>query len=319
MVLESKGKINISVLETKKVSDVVVVVSVPCNADLALYKLACSMNPVSVESNQQFSHTASTILAWSVAQCCAGALHGSPLAVMKTRVSQVSSNVNDGFLNVCFNTQSSLTYVKKALSFVMKCFSTNVFSIFDKNVKALHLKVSRDEFEKASSDFLKAVASKVQIAVVGKINMNRKVDGKAIPASTTLKEIRDKLESLLPSASGTVGKTSTTFKSDSCSVVKTNECFVLAAYVKALGGIPVEIVNGTLHITNANWDTIKSKLASKDKIETFLERKYGHKSLEEHLNALLAYQIATAEDVKSAASKKISMANLEKSLLSSLK
>jgi hypothetical protein len=328
MTVESKGVLTISVSETKKVADAVVVISVPCNADWLLFNYASNGSiPAGYMPDEEY--IASTVLAWTHAQCCDYMLRGNPLSVLKTRVSNVKSNVGNGCLNICFNTQGNLTYVKKSISVALKCLVANVYSVFDKNIKALNLKSSREDFEKVAKEFHSALGSKCHITVVGRVNLNRTVDGKTIPANTTLKDVREKLENLIDKskAQNKPAKTHVpTIYRDAVNVVKASgvNSFILQSYIHDIGGLPSEIINGNIHITNKNWDTIRTKLADKKRVEAYVDKKYGHKSLEDHLNVVLAYQIACSTDadahtVQSVASKKVNTDVLSKTALASLK
>jgi hypothetical protein len=308
-MLESKGKIHIGVIESKKTPDVVCVVSIPCDADVKLFKHATNGLFKDCQSSQSFTDT---IVAWSFTQCCNHVLRGTPMAVIKTRVNQFNASVSDGYLNIIFGTQGNMTYVRKCLTLALKCLTVVAYSTYEKNCKAMGLKPSRDEFEKSVASFTGNAGSGVSIAIVGKIKAD----------NDSLGELRKKLEELLPS--GKSKKTSSVFDAAGLNVIKVGnyKAFVLSSYIKALGGVNAEVINNNVVVSNPNWDTIKKKIADKDKINLFIERKFGKKPLEDHLSAMMAYIVACSGDTDAhcvLSAKKVVVADIEKEMLKLLK
>jgi len=274
----------------KKVPDIAVVMSIPFKGcpPCCLKKLRTN-SPAKSPSLMTGSENAS--LAFALFECIRDKMIGSPLETARSKVSQVKcKSLNDNFVIYwnCYGTGSSL---RKTLSLAISCLMPHkLYSKYKENMKFLGGSAPREHFNHCAKQMINSIKKEVHIAVVGKINTDKK----------KLEEILKKTSIKLPILSSTEltpAEIPPTRVSDEKGKiyphVKCSDgitCIVLADYINSnSGGMGVEIHTGLVEIYNDGWETKKKQLNNSKKITQYVKQKYENKSISSMLSELLAY------------------------------
>lgn len=101
-------------------------------------------------------------------------LSGSPLDVAKSRSGAVNCGYHDGHFFICWNTQGSLSMIRKTLSIAVRCLvPEKLYAAYQKFIRQIGGKPSREEFNYCANDILSSLKSSICCVVVGKTNVDQ--------------------------------------------------------------------------------------------------------------------------------------------------
>lgn len=287
------SNISLFVYPCKKIADISVTFSVECKLNsevLNKFKSAtCSHRngqdtPADKPAKLHGTDMTATAYAWY--QAIENNLTGNPLSVQRTRVGHVTCGSQGGCFNIVFNTQGSLTYLKKCLTFIIKLAKIgSLYSGYDKNMKMLRFKPDRAAFNKCANMLAASLSKKIDISAVGKINTTKdKID-------TLAKYLSEKFPKhimLKPEGKwdGAEDKTKCMFPEIKCSGVS---ALLLDSYIKDIAKLPTHFDGDKLIIYSTSWETKKKALKDKTRMNTFIKRKYAKLEPKNHLPGVVAY------------------------------
>jgi hypothetical protein len=279
--------VSVRVMATKKVSDICVVMDIPFKCCWCC--LNCLKHNDSIE-NKASKYVEHSALAYAVLESVRDKLNGSPLETMKLRVSQVSCSSGGGKFVISWNTQGTLSNLRRTSAAVLSCLTPHkMYAKYVENMKMLGLSTNKGEFNKSVSNMIAAINSSVCIVAVGKINITKeklaamtKVLAKKVPAQKTppVKSQQNFEEhGVYEIAYPTVSVTG--FGG-----------YLLVDYIMSKsGGMAAAFTGSSVIIYNRAWETKKKQLALPEKINDYVEKKY--KKIGSHLTEILTYHIAT--------------------------
>lgn len=320
--MESKGKgFSLFAKTTIKVADAAVVISFPCQvSSFVLGKLrsgACGDVKLT-------THMDDTAIAYAVYQLSEINLKGTPMALIGSRVSQMSCGAQGSDFNISLNTHGSLTYVRKCIRLVLKSMALDkLYSLYERNMKSLGCKPDRGVFNKCANAIQSKINGGTKISIIGKVNLNKKAAGKAIPVQKTLDALTKKLElptvsKLGPEASRQAADMSAEpdcgFPEIKCSGL---DALLLASYIASTVRYPTSFSKSSLIVHSQSWTSQKAKLKESARIKAFITKKYTHARLDDHLSSLFAYQASTTGAVSSSSVKQIARSSLKSADLES--
>src|SRR6185436_3082977 len=166
-----KDNISVVVEATKKVPDIIIALSIPIKdiSDCCLYSLKHNCHDTSATYSGS-QHEAA--VAYAIYKHIRDKLNGSALELLKTKASNINCYVTNGEFTVSWNTQGSITSLRKTTGIALSCL--NVYKLFPKyteNIKFLSSKGGdREVFKSVCGKVSKDIIKSVKIVVVGKIN-----------------------------------------------------------------------------------------------------------------------------------------------------
>jgi hypothetical protein len=284
-----KDNISVVVESTKKVADIIVALSISTKDinDCCFYSLK---NQCAITAAADEAYMAA--VAYAVFEHIRDKLTGSALEVFKTKVSNVNCYVTNGAFTVTWNTQGTVTSLRKTTGIALSCLNIHkLFPKYTENIKFLTGKgADRDTFKYICDKFAKDIIKSVKIVAVGKINATQghlddlieKISGK-FPKS----ELSTSSKAAAPPKSNKLiaddGAISTTIN---CSGL---DAGLVADYIRnnsSLASVYVNSAGVTLPIKDL---TKIKKLQDKKRIEDYVAKKYTKLHTVGELPVLLVY------------------------------
>jgi hypothetical protein len=270
--MESKLKnLTITIGECKKVPDIVVLMGIVYDVSpAAIMKLDESFSWDNLKSdNCLFTNSEQSALAYALYHTIRNKMVGSPLELSKSRVSRIECYAHDGKFLISWNTQGSLSALRKTLSIVLSSINPHkLFSKYSTNIKNLGGKVDRDEFNYVANQMVDSIKKSISIAVVGRIKMD-------LPK---IKDLLDRINKKQPTLSHEKGlkkpgehdKFTHNFPSIKASGISSA---VTEDYIRS-SGMGTTSINGEIIIYNKSFESKKESLKQKDKIKKYVQQKY---------------------------------------------
>lgn len=282
--MESKLK-NLTLLcgMCKKTPDIAVIMGIHYNCSKINLIHLKSNNP----TTELLNGAEESALGYALFETIRDKFIGSPLELSRSRVSRVDCDALNGKFLVSWNTQGSLSMLRKTISLALSSLDpAKLYSKYAENMKLLGGKSDRDVFNYLASEMMDSIKKEVKFVVVGKI----KVD------STKLKVLLGKVEKKQPKIS-TVPKGSkppkhADFPCDYPHVkVSGIAAVVIADYIKSKsGGMGVDVYDGKVVVYNKSWDTKKKSLKG-IRAKDYVRQKY--EKLKDDFSCVLAYLAIT--------------------------
>jgi hypothetical protein len=319
-----KDNISVAVESTKKASDIIVALSIATKDinDCCFYSLKnhCTYDTKAV------SEAYEAAVAYAIFEHIRDKLTGSALELFKTKVSNVNCYITHGAFTVTWNTQGTVTSLRKTTGIALTCL--NVYKLFPKyteNIKFLTGKGGdRDDFKYICDKFAREIVKSVKIIAVGKINATKNhldalietISGK-FPKSDINHSL--KLSSSKPSTQKSADKVA-----DKVEISTTIKCSGLDAglaadYIRnniSLVSVYVDSEGVTLPIKDIS--KIK-KLQDKRRIEDYVAKKYTKLHNVGELPVLLVYFLLSQGFIDAnAADSALKSKPTEKTIVSSI-
>jgi hypothetical protein len=284
--MEAKLKnVEMIVGSSKKLPDIAIILGVFFNVPkCCLEKLKCNDS----SSDKLYTGVENACLGFALFELVKEKLIGSPLEISKTRVSAVRCNSLNGKFLVSWNTQGSISMLRKTVGIVLSCLNPHkLYSRYAENCKLLGCKADRSVFNKLANEMAAAITKGVKIAVCGKI--------KIVPAK--LKDLLSKVVKKCPKQE-TAKDTASPPKHEACSMdmpfVKASgiDAVVVADYISAKsGGMSVCVHDDKVYVFNKSWETKHKALKKANRVNDYVRQKY--EKLKAEFPCILAYMAIT--------------------------
>jgi hypothetical protein len=280
----TQKNVSLIVGASKKLPDIAIILGFffkahqPC-----IDALRCNTTPPSVCDGAE-----SACIAWALFELVQEKLVGTPLEISKTRVSAVRCNALNGKTVLSWNTQGSLSMMRKTIGVVLSCLTPHkLYSRYAENCRLIGCKIDRSVFNKLANDMSASITKSVKIAVCGKIKIT----------APKLKDLLSKVMTKMPKQT-LVKSTSSTPKHADCKnewpLVKSSgiEAVLVADYISAKsGGMSVRVVDGGVIVYNQTWATKGKALGKAKRIGDYTRQKY--EKLKGEFAPILAYMAIT--------------------------
>jgi hypothetical protein len=297
-MLESTHKnLNVSVGVCKKMPDIAVIMGIPYVCDWECLNQLSNNSPCGVV----YSGAESAALGYALYETVRDKFMGSPLEISKSRVSRVSCNSQDGHFVITWNTQGSMSLLRRTVAFALGTLApTKLFAKYSENMKLLGGKANREHFNTYAHAMATAIKKGIHVAVVGKINIDaKKLNELTAKAYVKLPDqvLPSAKEMSKPEKRETFKRVYPTIKASGIAAV------VVADYVQSrAGGMSVAVDNDEVVVYNMSWKTKHAALKSADRINDYVDKKY--KKLGDDFPCILAYlsiiqNLASCHTVKS--------------------
>lgn len=226
----------------------------------------------------------SACLGYALFECVRDKMVGSPLEMSRSRVSRIGCNALNGKFLITFNTQGSVSMLRKNIGLVLSCMAPpKLYSKYAENCKLMGCKSDRSVFNKLANDMTAAIKKEIKINVVGKI----KID---VPK---LKDILSKTAKKLPVQISMAGASAAPkYDEYQCSYpyVKATgiSAITVADYILSKsGGMSVDVFDDQVVVYNNSWKTKQAVLKKTDRIKDYVRQKYEKLGADFH--CILAY------------------------------
>ncbi len=246
-------------------------------------------------------------------------LCGDPLAVLKTKVGNVSCVAHNGMFGINWKVKGTGSAVRKSIGLALKVLDpAKMFPAYSRHIRQLGGSPNKDAFSHVADAVAKKISSNLTVGVVGNI----KIDKEKLKA---MMEVLTKKHNV-SSVSGTKTKPSghkACEHSDCCDVkVSGWASAVVSDFIMAkVKGLTPCVCDAHLHLhlKPGQWDTLSKKL--KKYAGEYAANKYG--KVGDNLPAVFGYlNLANgslcASDVKSAISSKLSASAIESAITKAL-
>lgn len=298
----TKKNINICIGVTKKVSDIAICLSIPFSgmAMCCVKKLLTNCSDV----KELMNGSEEAALAFALFELIRDKLSGSALEVYKTKVSNVSCYALNGNLVIRWNTQGTVTSLRKTCGIVVSCLTpSKLFTKYTENIKFLCGKNGNKEtFNFCVKKLSESIKKNIYIVAIGKINIDK----------TKLEDLLDTVLKKMPDQNIPLAKEietpekRTSAKIDLYPLIKCSglAAVAVADYIRSSSnGMAVEVTSQGVIVFNHSWETKHKQLKDSNRIVDYVEKKYDR--LEEEFPAVYAYFSLTQNYIDSDTLKKI--------------
>lgn len=284
-------QIDMSVGTTRKMADIVVVVSVPFKgvAPCCLNRLKTNCG----EPDALMKGSEESALLFALYETVRDKLSGSGFDIMKSK----SSNVKCAYINdnvvLSFHTAGTGTALRKASGLLLSVMNpVKLFSRYSENIRFLSGKGGkREEFNFVAKKLAEGIKKSISITVIGKINIDKpkmedilKVLVKKVPEI----DLKDFSDSAAP-AKKTPEKEEKSYPLIKCDGIA---AVVTADYIRNNSvGMSVEINNDGITVYNHLWESKHKQLKDAKRVTDYVSKKYDKLGAE--LPAVFAYYAAS--------------------------
>lgn len=285
----SQKNITLAVDQTKKVSDIIVSITIAFKgiADCCFKKL--KNNCFDSQGLMKGSEQAAT--AFALYESIRDKLSGSGLELFKTKASNVNCNIINGHIVITWHTQGTGTALRKSAGLALTCMNPiKLFSKYSENIKFLSGKGgNREEFNYVAKQLAESIKKSIQITCIGKINTD----------TNKLKDIIEVLANKLPDIEMPGAKEITAPKTamgmdmnEQYPIVKCSglSAAITADYIRnSSNGMAVGIDELGVIIYNKSWESKHRQLQDKKRIEDYIDKKYAKIEDKDELSPIFAY------------------------------
>jgi hypothetical protein len=291
-MLTKEKNITLDVGVSKKLSDIIVAISIPfkgiCDECLKRLKANC------IGDNTLMKGIEEAALAFALFETIRDKLSGSGLELTKTKASEVTCASIDGNLVITYHTQGTKTALIKTAGMALSTMNPmKLFSKYSENMKFLSGKGGKkEEFNFVAKKLAEGINKSVYITCVGRINITHE------KIKESVKTLVGKLPSIdMPGAKETATPEKRVASDATASInpypiIKCSgfASAVIADYIRNnSNGMSVEVSDNGVTIFNHGWEAKHKQLKDKDRISGYIQKKY--KKLDEagELNTVFAY------------------------------
>ena len=282
----SVKNINITVCECRKMPDIAILMGIDYDC--------CKTSLMNLKTNNPPSDVCNgaegAAVGFALYELIRDKLVGSPLEIIRSRVSRTDCDSINGRFLISWNTQGSFTTLRKTIGLVLSTLDPlKLYSKYAENMKLLGGKNDRNVFNSKANEMIGAIKKNVHFVVCGKI----KVDAAKI--KDMLSQVEKKMPKMeTPSAKEMEKPPSHDEpKSDYPSIkVSGIAAVALADYIRSKsGGMGVEVFDGHIIIYNHSWKTKQTALSKADRIKDYVRQKY--EKLGDDFYCVFAYMAIT--------------------------
>ena len=283
--MEAKLKnINLIVGPCKKMPDIAVIMGLPFDCSKHVLNNLKSNSPSDVLT----AGVEESALGYALYEVIRDKFVGSPLHIAKSRVSRVDCDFITGNFVITWNTQGSLSMLRKTIGLALSTFDpAKLYSKYAENMKLLGGSNNRDVFNYCAGEMINSIKKGITIAVSGKINMTPE----------KLKELLSKVDNKAPSMTavpkGTKPEKRDEYKTEYPTIKATGiAAVVISDYIRSKsGGMSVAVDTNHIVVYNKSWPTKYNTLKGSDRIKDYVRQKY--EKLDDSFACVLAYMSIT--------------------------
>jgi hypothetical protein len=269
-----KNSTIVTVSTTKKVSDISVSLTVNFEglSSFCLKKISASCYNTASE-NELSKGSEEAALAYALYETIRDKLSGSALEIYKTKVSNVSCFSIDEKLVVRWNTQGTVTALRKSCGLVASCLHpAKLFTKYTDNIRFLGGKPNKEVFNYCAKKLSENIKKNIHFLAVGKINITKEKLNDVVMA------INKKLPDMdIPSAKEIEAPPKREKTEMKYPIIKSSglSAAILADYIRSSSnGMSVEVTDNGVMIYNNLWETKKTQLKQSDRIKDYIDKKY---------------------------------------------
>jgi hypothetical protein len=261
--------IEITVSVYKKLPDIGVIAGIHYNCDKQnLVSLKTNTPPAEITNGAE-----SACVAYALFENIRDSFVGTPLDIVRTRVSRVDCDCINGKFVITWNCQGTGSALRKTMGLYLKHLDpAKLYSKYAENIKLLGGKSDRDVFNYFASEMAAAINNVIKFAVVGKIN----IDADKLKELVSKAHNKQATITKLPKEVSKPDKHSDFVQEYPHIKVKGIAAAAIADYIKSKsGGMGVSVFTDMLVVYNHSWKTKQTALKSADKIKDFISQKYA--------------------------------------------
>lgn len=268
-MFEKLKNLELTVESCKKMPDIACVVGIHFDCDYAsLMKLNDSFGFDNMKGNKLYTGAEQSSIAYALYETVRTKMVGSPLEVSRSRVSQIECGTQNGKFMLYFNTQGSVSMLRKNLGIILSVMNPHkLFTKYSTNIKNLGGKADRDVFNFVANQMVDAIKKGIKVAVVGRI----KIDG---PKLKDILQKVDKKQQKLSTEKGTKPITHDKFTHE-FPVVKASGigAAAVADYIRSQG-MGVATLGDEIIVYNKSFETKKTTIKKADRVKNYVNQKY---------------------------------------------
>ena len=282
----SLKNVDIIVGECRKMPDIAIL--------MGIHYDCCKTSLMSLKTNnppsEMIKGSEGAAVGYALFEVIRDKLVGSPLELIRSRVSRISCDSLNGKFLISWNTQGSFTTLRKTIGLVLSTFDPmKLYSKYAENMKLLGGKNDRDVFNSKANEMISAIKKNVKFVVCGKI----KVD------AAKLKELLAQVEKKMPDMDTPAAKEMEkppAHPDHKCEYphikVSGIALVAIADYIRSKsGGMGIEIIDDGITVYNHSWKTKQSALSKSDRIKDYVRQKY--EKLGDDFPCVFAYMAIT--------------------------
>lgn len=280
----SLKNLELNVAMCKKMPDVAVIMGTHFKAHQACLHKLKSNN----KSDVLYTGVESACMGFALYEAVRDKMIGSPLEVARSGVSHVSCNSLNGKFLLTWNTQGSMSKLRKTIGLALSCMAPHkLYSKYAENCKLMGCPSDRRVFNKLANEMSDAIKKGVKICVIGKIKLD----------TVKMKDILAKTAKKLPAPS---------HEKDVATIPKHEEFVVGYPHVKSSGiaavavadyilsksgGMSVCVSDGKVVVYNKSWPTKQNALKKTARINDYVRQKY--EKLNKEFSCIFGYLAIT--------------------------
>lgn len=316
-------QITLVVSESKKVSDIIVAVTIPFAGISSGCLKRLKFNYT--DSTELVDGSESAAIAFALFETVRDKLTGSGLEIFKNKISNITCYSLDNSFTITWNTQGTGTSLRKTVGIMLSCLNTSkLFTKYSENIKFLsNSGGKKEQFNGLSKKFIESIKKSIDVTAVGKINM----------VMAKLKDIGDALVSKLPEMDiASVKDIAPLPKHAVVASVpypvilsKGIETAIVADYIRnTSNGMAVDITDEGVVIYNYDFEIKHRQIKDAARIKDYIHKKYKKLEDKEELSAIFAYfslaqGFVTATTAKKLVATKLKASELRDLLLKAMK
>ncbi len=282
-----KKNITFTIDQTRKVSDIIVSISIKfdsiCSHCLNSLKSNCSSDNILHEGAE------SACLAYALFESIQSKLTFSALELFKTKVSSLECYAINSYFTITFNTQGTISSLRKVCGIVLSTFNPiKLYAKYSENIRFLSNKPGdRNEFNFLVKKLGESIKKDIYITTIGKINFTKD------RVEDALDIIFNKIPDIeFPSAKEVTNLTKHEKYNEKYYIIKCTgiTAVSVADYIRANGnGINVSVTNNGVVIYNTLAESKVNQLKDTKRIKDYVEKKYDKLEDRDEFTALFSY------------------------------
>lgn len=304
-------QINLVVGQTRKTVDIAVCISVPFKgvASCCLNRLKSNCG----NSDPLMPGSHESALAYALFETVRDKLAGSPLEILKNRVTNLSCATINGNFVISFHTAGTGSALRKSCGIALSCFNPiKLFAKYSENIKFLSGKGGdRSEFNFVAKKLAEGMKKSIHIAAIGKINID--TDKMKDIIGVLANKLAD-IEIAPAKDISQPAKTSPEKEENPYPIVKCSglDAAVVADYIRNnSNGMAVDITDNGVVVYNHSWESKHKQIKNIQRIKDYVNKKYGKLEDRDELAAIFAYFSISEGNIDSDIASKITSSKMK--------
>lgn len=266
MIINYKIKnIEITVGISKKVSDIAVI----CGLDYYVDKRCLSMLTSNHSCDKVYDGAESAAMGYALFETIRDKMSGSPLELARSKVSQISCDSIDEKFVITFNTQGSISALRKNIGIILSSLAVHkLFTKYSENIKMLKGKADRLEFNHYANELSDSIKKSIKFAVIGRIKTTKEKVVEMLDKVQTKLQMSDHEKGSKPEKHDVMIQEFPEIKTSGITAI------VVADYILSKSGGMGVTVDNVIIVHNKLWETKKKSLESADRIKDYVHQKY---------------------------------------------